>query len=76
VTQKSDKCAPINRFIDEEAADMWNAWTRPTITYQGLTYISGNDPIFTHQYSHAWLYGYVDAFNPLVGLVRYRCTGN
>jgi hypothetical protein len=35
-------------------ADTWNAWTRPTITYQGLTYISGNDPLFTHQYSHAW----------------------
>jgi len=32
----------------------WNAWTRPTITYQGLTYISGHDPIFTHQYSQAW----------------------
>jgi len=36
------------------SADSWNAWTRPTITYQGLTYISGNDPLFTHQYSHAW----------------------
>lgn len=34
--------------------DTWQAWTRPKITYQGLTYISGNDPIFTHQYSHAW----------------------
>ena len=34
--------------------DTWKAWTRPTITYQGLTYISGNDPIFTHQYSQAW----------------------
>jgi hypothetical protein len=34
--------------------DTWNAWTRPTITYQGLTYITGNDPLFTHQYSHAW----------------------
>jgi hypothetical protein len=34
--------------------DTWKAWTRPTITYQGLTYISGNDPLFTHQYSHAW----------------------
>jgi hypothetical protein len=32
----------------------WDAWTRPTITYKGLTYISGNDPIFTHQYSQAW----------------------
>jgi hypothetical protein len=35
-------------------AATWNAWKRPTITYQGLTYISGNDPIFTHQYSQAW----------------------
>jgi len=35
-------------------ADSWKAWKRPTITYQDLTYISGNDPIFTHQYSQAW----------------------
>ena len=35
-------------------AETWDAWKRPTITYQGLTYISGNDPIFTHQYSQAW----------------------
>ena len=35
-------------------ASTWDAWKRPTITYQGLTYISGNDPIFTHQYSQAW----------------------
>jgi hypothetical protein len=34
--------------------ETWKAWTRPTITYQGIEYISGNDPIFTHQYSHAW----------------------
>ena len=32
----------------------WSAWSRPTITYQGLTYISGSDPLFVHQYSHAW----------------------
>ena len=36
------------------APSSWNAWERQTITYNGLTYISGNDPIFTHQYSHAW----------------------
>jgi hypothetical protein len=36
------------------SADAWNAWTRPKIKYQGIEYISGNDPIFTHQYSHAW----------------------
>lgn len=34
--------------------ETWNAWKRPVIKYQGLEYISGNDPIFTHQYSHAW----------------------
>src|SRR5215472_16991946 len=32
----------------------WDAWTRPKIKYQGIEYISGDDPIFTHQYSHAW----------------------
>jgi hypothetical protein len=32
----------------------WDAWSRPKITYQGIEYISGNDPLFTHQYSHAW----------------------
>lgn len=36
------------------AADTWDAWTRPIVKYQGLEFISGNDPIFTHQYSHAW----------------------
>jgi hypothetical protein len=35
-------------------ASSWNAWTRPTIKYRGIEYISGDDPIFTHQYSHAW----------------------
>ena len=35
-------------------AETWDAWTRPTIKYQGLEFISGNDPIFTHQYSQAW----------------------
>ena len=35
-------------------ASSWQAWTRPTIKYQGIEYISGDDPIFTHQYSHAW----------------------
>jgi hypothetical protein len=36
------------------APGSWNAWTRPTVEYAGFKYISGNDPIFTHQYSHAW----------------------
>lgn len=32
----------------------WAAWTRPSFTYQGFTYITSNAPLFTHQYSHAW----------------------
>lgn len=32
----------------------WHAWTRPKINYKGIEYISGNDPLFTHQYSQAW----------------------
>ena len=32
----------------------WDAWKRPVIEYAGFKYISGNDPIFTHQYSQAW----------------------
>jgi len=35
-------------------ASTWSAWSRPTFTYQGLTYVSAGDPLFTHQYSHAW----------------------
>ena len=35
-------------------AASWTAWTRPVIQYQGLSYISGSDPLFVHQYSHAW----------------------
>ena len=34
--------------------EVWSAWSRPKITFDGLTYVSGNDPIFTHQYSQAW----------------------
>ncbi|UWZ86374.1 glucoamylase family protein [Occallatibacter riparius] len=34
--------------------DTWKAFSRPRIQYAGFNYISGNDPIFTHQYSHAW----------------------
>ena len=32
----------------------WSAWTRPTYTYQGITYVSAGDPLFTHQFSQAW----------------------
>jgi hypothetical protein len=36
------------------AAECWKNFARPVIYYKGYDYISGNDPIFTHQYSHAW----------------------
>jgi hypothetical protein len=35
-------------------ADCWYAWTRPQIQYEGWTFIGGG-PLFTHQYSHAWV---------------------
>ncbi len=35
-------------------ASSWNAFSRPIITFDGYTYISGASPLYTHQYSHAW----------------------
>ena len=32
----------------------WWAWKRPMIDFQGYQYITGRDPLFTHQYSQAW----------------------
>ena len=32
----------------------WDAFARPTQSYEGYSYISGTDPLFVHQYSHAW----------------------
>jgi hypothetical protein len=36
------------------APEYWNNFTRSTIHYEGFDYISGDDPLFTHQYSQAW----------------------
>jgi hypothetical protein len=33
---------------------IWAAWKRPQIDFEGYQYISGRDPLFTHQYSQAW----------------------
>ncbi len=35
-------------------ADSWNAWSRPEVKYEEFKYISGPDPLFTHQFSQAW----------------------
>jgi len=35
-------------------ASSWNAFSRPLVAFQNYTYISGDAPLFIHQYSHAW----------------------
>ncbi len=35
-------------------AKTWVAFARPYVDFDGLHYISGLDPLFTHQFSHAW----------------------
>lgn len=34
--------------------EIWNNFTRPMVRYGDYQYISGNDPLFTHQFSQAW----------------------
>ena len=36
------------------STDSWYAWTRPKITYDKWTFVSGG-ALFTHQFSHAWV---------------------
>ncbi|HWP99553.1 MAG TPA: glucoamylase family protein [Vicinamibacterales bacterium] len=36
-------------------AESWYAWRRPVMRFDGYEYISGPDPLFVHQYSHAWV---------------------
>ena len=33
---------------------VWHSFTRPRMTYDNLTYIGAADPLFVHQYSHAF----------------------
>ncbi len=33
---------------------IWNNFSRPQMRYGPYRYISGHDPLFVHQYSHAW----------------------
>ncbi len=33
---------------------VWSAWSRPLMHYKSYTYIAARDPLFVHQYSHAW----------------------
>ena len=34
--------------------EVWSAWSRPIMHFEDFTYISAADPLFVHQYSHAW----------------------
>jgi hypothetical protein len=36
------------------APEYWNYFSRGVLRYGNFTYISGNDPLFTHQYSQGW----------------------
>lgn len=36
------------------APESWSAFTRPSLKFGNFDYISGRDPLFVHQYSHAW----------------------
>jgi len=36
-------------------AASWRAWVRPTLTWDGTTYVTHAGPLFLHQYSHAWI---------------------
>jgi hypothetical protein len=45
----------IGATVNPIPASSWQAFARPTLTYQGLTYITNYyAPLFIHQYSHAW----------------------
>jgi hypothetical protein len=35
-------------------ATAWDAWKRPWFEYAGFRYITPREPLFVHQYSHAW----------------------
>jgi hypothetical protein len=36
------------------APEVWNDFTRTEMRFEGYEFISGEDPLFTHQYSQAW----------------------
>jgi hypothetical protein len=36
-------------------AASWNAWRRPTVRFEQYSFVGAADPLFVHQYSHAWV---------------------
>lgn len=60
--------------------ESWYAWQRPLYSYNSYEFISGG-PLFTHQYSHAWVdfrnrrdRGFVDFFLNSVNATRANRT--
>ena len=58
------------------SAESWYAWQRPFYSYDSFDFISGG-PLFTHQYSHAWIdfrnrrdKGFVDFYRNSVNATR------
>ena len=49
-------------------ASSWSAWTRPTLTYQGLSYISGADPLFVRLFCLALTEQFSDYSGDLWGI--------
>jgi hypothetical protein len=43
----------IGSLTHPVSPESWNAFTRPRMRYGPFTYVSGKDPLFVHQYSHA-----------------------
>jgi hypothetical protein len=36
-------------------SESWRAWSRPIMKFQQFTYVGWSDPLFVHQFSHAWV---------------------
>jgi len=58
------------------SGESWYAWQRPYYSYNSIEFISGG-PLFTHQYSHAWVdfrnrrdRGFMDFFRNSVSATR------
>lgn len=58
------------------SGDSWYAWQRPYYSYNSYDFISGG-PLFTHQYSHAWVdyrnrrdRGFIDFYRNSVNATR------
>ena len=61
----------IGSPVSPDPSESWHAWSRPVTQFESFTYIGCADPLFVHQFSHAWIdfRGRTDNQAP-TGLVR------